>query len=75
MTAMSYSYNQAAAPLPSAADLLQHVGRAARNAVTKIVKAIAVEMHRASTRRQLQGLNDRMLSDIGLTRGDLVGRF
>ena len=75
MTVMSYSYNQAAAPLPSAADLLQHIGHATRRAVTAIAKVVAIELARASTRRQLKGLNNRMLDDIGLTRGDLEGRF
>lgn len=75
MTVMSYSYKQAAAPLPSAADLLQHIGRAARGAITVVFKAVATELARANTRKQLNGLNNRMLEDIGLTRGDLEGRF
>lgn len=75
MTAMSYSYKQAAAPLPSAADLLQHIGHAARRAVTVVVKIVAAELARANTRKQLNGLSNRMLDDIGLTRGDLEGRF
>ena len=72
MTVMSYSYNQAAAPLPSAADLLQHIGRATRGTIAVIAKAVAVELNRTQTRRQLNGLSNRMLDDIGLTRGDLL---
>ena len=38
-----------------------------------LVRPVAVAFRRAAMRRQLDRLDDRMLADIGLSRGDIPG--
>ena len=69
------AYNQFAAPTPLVADMIARIALNLGDSALKTAERVAAGLRHARTRRQLNGMSDRMLSDIGLTRGDLVGRF
>ena len=55
----------------AAADLVDAAGAALRRLVGGIGQRLAAASRRRSTCRELRGLDDRMLADIGLTRGGI----
>ena len=50
-------------------------GPALRARLRGVVDQIRIWRERARQRRHLAGLNDHMLRDIGLTRGDVMAEF
>ena len=66
------AYNQFAAPTSLVADMVARIALNFGDSLLRTVEHVAEGLRHAHTRRQLNGMSDRMLSDIGLTRGDLL---
>lgn len=66
------AYNQFAAPTPLVSDLVARIALNIGDRILRTAENVADGLRHAHARRQLNAMSDRMLSDIGLTRGDLL---